>query len=359
MTRQPGRGMKRRTFVSAGSAAIAIAILPSPLRAAGTTKQVNVYSFDTYIGDNTIANFTAATKIAVRYDVYANNEELFAKLKTKNPGYDVIVPSDYMVETMIGAKMLIPIDKAKIPNLANIDPAFTNPRFDPGMKYSVPYMWGTVGIGYRKSKVKGEPARWSYIFGPEADAYKGRIVALDDQRVMIGVALKYLGYSLNSTKKEEIAAARDLLIKAKKNFKTFSPDGGQDILLAGDADLVVEYNGDIIQVMRQDKDLSYVLPKEGSMRWTDCLCVPKGAPNPDNASAWINFVQNAKQNAEIVGTIHYATPNAAARKLVDPADLKNPIIYPPDAILAKCEMVIDLGKNTRLYDEAWTAVKAA
>jgi spermidine/putrescine transport system substrate-binding protein len=220
-------------------------------------------------------------------------------------------------------------------------------------------MWGTVGIGYRKSKVKGEPASWSTIFGPEANAYKGRIVAIDDQRAMIGAALKFLGYSLNSTKKEEIAAARDLLIKAKKNFKTFSPDGGQDILLAGDADLVVEYNGDIIQVMRQDKDLSYVLPKEGGMRWTDCLCIPKGAPNPDNALAWINFVHDAKQNAEIVGTIHYATPNAAARKLIDPADLKNPVIYPSEASLAKCETVIDLGKNTRLYDEAWTAVKAA
>ena len=347
----------RRAFLAGSAAAIAVSLSPARSRAA-EEKKLNVYNFDTYVGERTLADFTAASGVAVRYDTYANNEELFAKLRKKNPGYDIIVPSDYMVETMIAAKMLIPIDHKKIPNLSNLDKLFTDPKFDPGLKFSVPYMWGTVGIGYRKSKVQGIPVSWSYIFGPEANAYKGRIIPIDDQRAVLGAALKYLGYSLNSTKSEEIEKARDLVIAAKKNFKAFSPDSGQDALLAGDADMVIEWNGDIVQVMRKDKDLSYVVPREGAQRWTDCMCIPKGAKHPEAAHAFINFVHDAKNNAHIVNTIHYATPNAAGRKLQSQEDHQSPAIYPSEEALAKCETVIDLGKATKLYDQAWTKVKA-
>lgn len=351
--------LTRRRFLAGGAAVAAASLLPRDADAQKKKGKVNIYSFDTYVGDDTIDDFTAATGIDVRYDTYANNEELFAKLKTRNPGYDIIVPSDYMIQTMIAAKKLLPVDKSKVPNLANIDKSFLDPKYDPGSKYSVPYMWGTVGIGYRKSKLQAVPDSWSFIFGPRADAFKGRIVVLDDQRTMIGAALKYLGFSLNSTNPAEIAQARDLFVRAKKNIKAFSPDSGQDALLAGDADLVVEWNGDIVQVMQQDPDLSYSLPKEGGMRWTDCLCIPTGAPNPDNALAWINFVNDPKNNADIANTIRYATPNLAARKFVAPDDLKNPAIYPSEAALAKCETLIDVGKATRLYDEAWTKIRAA
>jgi len=355
------RTIGRRSILAGGAAALAVALVPARegrAQAKKGAKTLNVYNFDTYIGDKTLANYTAKSGFAVRYDTFANNEELFAKLRKKNPGYDIIVPSDYMIETMIAAKMLLPIDHAKIPNLSNIDKAFTNLPFDPGMKHSVPYMWGTVGLGYRKSKVQGIPVSWSYVFGPEANAYKGRIVPIDDMRAVLGAALKYLGFSMNATKAEEIAKARDLVLAAKKNFKTFSPDSGQDMLLAGDADLVIEWNGDIVQVMQKDKDLSYVLPKEGGQRWTDCLCIPKGAKNVDAAHAFIDFVHDAKENAHIVNTIRYATPNAEGRKLQNAEDQQSPAVYPSAEALAKCETVIDLGKATRLYDQAWTKVKA-
>lgn len=358
MTRKP-TPLTRRHFLAASAGLAAASAFPAAVFAQKKPGKLNIYSFDTYVGDNTIDDFTAATGITVRYDTYANNEELFAKLKTRNPGYDLIVPSDYMVQTMIGAKKLMPIDKSKIPNLANVDPSFLDPKYDPGSKYSVPYMWGTVGLGYRKPAIKGVPDSWSYIFGPEADALKGGIVALDDQRAMIGAALKYLGFSLNSTDPIQIAQARDLLIRAKKNIKAFAPDSGQDMLLAGDANLVVEWNGDIAQVMKQDANLSYSLPKEGGMRWTDCLCIPVGAPNPASALAWINFVNDPKVNAGIASTIRYATPNVAARKQLSPDDLKNPAIYPSEAALAKCETLIDVGKATPLYDQAWTKIRSA
>lgn len=358
MNRKP-TPLSRRCFLAGSAGLAAAAMLPSAGFAQKKAGQLNIYSFDTYVGDNTIDNFTAATGITVRYDTYANNEELYAKIKTRNPGYDLIVPSDYMVQTMVMAKKLMPIDKSKVPNLANVDPKFLDAKYDPGSKYSVPYMWGTVGLGYRTTSFKGVPDSWSYIFGADADSHRGSIVALDDLRAMIGSALKYLGYSLNSTDPVQIAEARDLIIRAKKNIKTFAPDSGQDMLLAGDADLVVEWNGDIVQVMKQDPSLSYSLPKEGSQRWTDCLCIPVGAPNPNSALAWINFVNDPKVNAAIANTIRYATPNLAARKLINPGDLKNPAIYPPEAILAKCETLVDLGKATTLYDQAWTKIRSA
>lgn len=358
MIRKP-TPLTRRRFLAGSAGLAAAATFPAAAFAQKKPGKLNIYSFDTYVGDNTIDDFTAATGIVVRYDTYANNEELFAKLKTRNPGYDLIVPSDYMVQRMIAAKKLVPIEKGKLSNLANIDPSFLDPKYDPGSKFSIPYMWGTVGLGYRTTSYKAAPDSWSAIFGPDADAHKGSIVALDDQRAMIGSALKYLGFSLNSTDPVQIAQARDLIIRAKKNIKAFAPDSGQDMLLAGDADLVVEWNGDIAQVMKQDPSLSYSLPKEGGMRWTDCLCIPVGAPNPDSALAWINFVNGAKVNAGIASTIRYATPNLAARKLLNPDDLKNPAIYPSEAALAKCETLVDVGKATQLYDQAWTKIRSA
>lgn len=355
-------GPSRRTVLKSGLtvalAAPAVGGLAGRAFAA-EEKQLNVYNWDTYIGETTVSDFTSETGINVQYDLYANNEELFAKLKAGNPGYDVIFPSDYMVATMIELGMLVPLDHGKIPNLKNIDPDpnFTNPPFNPGLKYGVPYMWGTIGIGYRKSKVDGVPDSWAVIF--DSDKYAGRISLLADQRAMIGLALKYLGYSMNTTNEDEIAEARDLLIKAKKNIKAFAPDAGQDMLLSGEVDLAVEWNGDIVQVMGEDDDLSYIVPKEGALVWMDNICIPTGAPHPDNAHAFINFIHDAKVNAEITNTIHYATANAAAKPFLLEADLANPAIYPPAEVVAKCEALVDVGDATRLYDEAWTAIQAA
>ncbi|HLB07096.1 MAG TPA: spermidine/putrescine ABC transporter substrate-binding protein [Alphaproteobacteria bacterium] len=362
MTRAPVRGVSRRSVIK-GGLAVAVAS-PALARLSGKAfaaeeAQLNVYNWDTYIGETTLSDFTAATDINVQYDLYANNEELFAKLKAGNPGYDVIFPSDYMIETMISLGMLVEIDHGKISNMANIDPDpnFSNPPFNPGLKYGVPYMWGTIGIGYRKSAVSAVPDSWAVIF--DSDEYAGRISLLGDMRAMIGLALKYLGYSMNTTNPDEIAAARDLMIKAKKNIKAFAPDAGQDMLLAGEVDLAVEWNGDIVQIMEEDDDISYVVPNEGTMVWIDNICIPTGGPHPDNAHAFLNYILDAQVNADIANYIRYATSNAAAREFVTPEDLANPAIYPPAEVVAKSESLIDVGDATRLFDEAWTAIQAA
>ena len=349
------RQLRRRDFL-AGTGAAALALSFGGKAGFAATGEVNVYNWDTYIGDTTLQTFTETTGVEVTYDLYANLEEMFAKFQEGNPGYDVIFPSDYMMETMIAAGMLEELDHSKIPNFKHIDPNFLNPSFDPGCKHNIPYFWGSVGIGYRKSKVDA-PTSWGALF--DSDQHSGRIALLADSRFVLALALMYLGHSANSTSAEEIGEARDLLIRQKKHLKGFVPDSGQDMLIAGDIDLVMEWNGDVLKVMEEDDDLSYVVPDEGSVLWIDGLCIPKGAPNRENAYKFLNHIHEPEVNAEIANTIHYATSNKSAREFVNESDRNNPAVYLPDEIVAKCQLLIDVGDALRLYDEAWTAIQAA
>src|SRR5690606_28009553 len=192
--------------------------------------------------------------------------------------YDVIVPTNDFVERMIRAEMLMPLDHDKIPNIANIEERFMDAGFDPGRRYSLPYMWGTIGIGFRKSRMDEVPASWKWVF--DSDRYSGKIGLLGDGLTVIGQALKYLGYSMNSKDPKEINEAAELIIAQKPHIKVFADDNGQDLLLSGEVDITQEWNGDILQVMEEDDDLDYVVPVEGGMLWEDCLCIPNGAPHP-------------------------------------------------------------------------------
>jgi len=349
-----GPGFSRRNFL-AGTGAAAVA-LSFGGRSASASGELNVYNWDTYIGETTLETFTQSTGIEVQYDLYANLEEMFAKFQAGNPGYDVIFPSDYMMETMIAAGMLEELDRSKLPNFANIDENFLNPSFDPGCKHNMPYFWGSCGIGYRKSKV-GEIDSWKVLF--ESDEFSGRMALLADSRFVMGVALLYLGHSANTTNPDEINAARDLLIEAKKHMKGFVPDSGQDMLISGDIDVVMEWNGDVLKVMEEDDDLTYVIPKEGTVIWVDGVCIPKGGPNSENAYKFLNHVHDAQVNAEVANTIHYATSNKAAREFVSEADLNNPAIYAPDEVVARSQALADVGDALPLYDAAWTEIQAA
>lgn len=345
----------RRRFLQ-GTGAAAVAVSFGAGSAFAQEKKLNVYNWDTYIGDTTLQSFTDKTGIEVQYDLYANLEEMFAKFQAGNPGYDIIFPSDYMIETMIAADMLVELDRSKIPNFVNVDEAFLNPSFDPGCRYNAPYFWGSVGIGYRKSKV-GEVDSWKILL--EDDKHSGRMAMLADQRFVMGVALLYLGYSANTTNSDEINAARDLLIKTKKHLKGFVPDSGQDMLISGDIDLVMEWNGDVLKVMEEDDDLTYVIPKEGTVIWVDGLSIPKGAPHMDLAYEFVNHIMDANVNAEIANTIHYATTNKAARAHVAKADLENPAIYASDEVVQRSEALADVGDALPLYDAAWTEIQAS
>jgi spermidine/putrescine transport system substrate-binding protein len=348
---------RRKLLAGTGAVAAGLTILPR-FSLAEEEKKLSFYNFDTYIGENTLAEFNAATGIEVKLDLFADGDELFTKLKAGNPGYDVIVPNDKNIERMIKANMVMPMDFSKIPNVANVDPAFMKPSFDPERKFSLPYMWGTVGIGYRKSKVEGVVDSWKFVF--EDERYAGRIALLGDQEHSVGLALKYLGLPYNSLDPAHLQKAKELLIAGKKLVKKYADDNGQDLLAQGEVDLTVEYNGDIAQLIAEDEDIGYSVPTEGSNVWEDGLCIPTGAPHPNNAHAFINYIFDAEAGKHIAETIQYATPNAAAKALMDVKYTSNPAIFPPAEILSKCEYAQYLGEDgTKLRDEVWTAVQAA
>src|SRR6187200_684566 len=218
----------RRQLLQGGASAIAgLTFLPR-FALSDEEKKLNFYNWDTYIGETTLVDFNTATGIEAKMDLYADNDELFAKLKAGNPGYDVIVPTNDNLERMIIAGMVIELDHSKIPNMANIDTPFQDATFDPGRKHSIPYMWGTLGIGYRKSKVQEPVDSWKVVL--DEPKYAGRISLLGDASNVIGSALKYLGYSLNSVNPEEVKKAEELLIAGKKNIKVYADDNGQDLL---------------------------------------------------------------------------------------------------------------------------------
>ncbi len=350
------KSINRRTVLK-GTVASGIAVLaPSSLFA--QSGKVNFYNWDTYIGETTLEDFTNETGIDVQYDLFADNDELFAKLKGGNPGYDVIVPTNDYVERMIEGEILQPLDHTKIPNMKNVNVKFMDAAFDPGRKFSLPYMWGTIGIGYRKSAVNGVPDSWSYLL--DSQEYANRISVLGDGQTVLQMAMKYLGKSLNDWSDENIAAAEEMILKQKPNITAFAPDNGQDLLLAGEVDLAMEWNGDILQIMEEDDDIGYVVPKEGGLLWEDTLCIPKDAPNVDNAHALINYILDGKVGADIAEFIFYASPNDAAREHLSEEYLNNPAIIPSEATLANSEVSIYPGLDVaRKIDDAWTRIKAA
>ena len=358
MKRKPHHGLSRRRFLSStGAVAVGLTFLPYRARAQEEQK-LNFYNWDTYIGETTLADFQEATGIVPQMDIFADTDEMFAKFREGNPGYDVIVPSNDYVQRMIEADMLMPLDHDKIPNMANIGSRFLDPSFDPGRKYSLPYMWGTIGIGYSTERVPDTPDSWKILY--DSGELSGKISLLAEARTVIGLGMKYLGHSLNSNDPAHIAEATELLIAQKRHIKVFADDNGQDLLASGEVDLCQEWNGDIAQLMTEDDTVNYIVPSEGSMLFEDDLAIPKGAPHPENAHAFINYIFDAAAGAAIADFIQYATPNEAARELMSDDYKNNPAIFPPDDVIAKCEPQNYEGEDViRMFDEAWTRIQSA
>lgn len=355
-------GQPTRRSLLASTGAVAVGLTLNGLVSGCTKSQgahLNFYNWDTYIGDTTLADFMAATGVEVQMSLFANNDELFAKLRGGNQGYDVIVPSNDFVERMIQADMLELLDHRLIPNARNIAPAFRDVNFDPGRRFSMPYTWLVIGIGYRKSVFPGfVPDSWKWVF--ESDKYKGRIGLVAESGNLFRLVYKYLGFPMNSTDLAHVQAATELLIKQKPNILLFHDDDGQNLLEAGDIDIVIEYNGDVAQVMREDHDLDFIVPHEGSELTSDCLCIPKGAPNAILAHKFINFMLDGQVGADITKAIQYPSPNQAAVALLGTDYSHNPAIFPPKEILAKCDYAHYLGDSfTHVIEDAMTKVRAA
>ncbi|MGB3535455.1 MAG: spermidine/putrescine ABC transporter substrate-binding protein [Microcoleaceae cyanobacterium] len=319
---------------------------------------LNLYNWSTYISPKVIAQFEEKYNVKVNYDTYDSNESLYAKLKPGNPGYDVAFPADYMVKIMIDEGMVEPLDKNKIPNLLHIDNKFLNPPYDANNQYSVPYQWGTLGIGYNIEATGVEVDSWEIMFDPE---FAGKTAWLDDMRYTFGAVLMYLGLDPNTTQEEEIQQAKNFMIENKTTVAAFVPDTGQLLLSQGEVDLTMEYSGDIFQVMEDNPNLRYVIPQEGSIIWTDNMVIPQNAPNKKLAEKFIDFVLEPEMSASISNFINYGTPNKTAieQQLIKPENINNPSIYPSEQVFSKLKYLEDVGEATVLYDEAWSEVKLA
>ena len=328
-----------------------------------TSKELNLYGWSEYVPQELLDAFAKEYKIKVNYDTYASNEELLAKLQAGKTTYDVIIPSDYTVAILIAQKMLEPIDLGHMPNFANVDDLFKNPYYDPGNQYTVPYQWGSVGIAVNTAKVTKPITKYADLWDP---AFKGKLVVLDDEREIIGMALLVLGYDKNSTDPAQLDAAKKKLIELKPNIKLYDSDSPKTALLSGEAVAGVVWNGEASLAHQENAKITYVLPEEGMGVWIDNLAVPKGAPHKDAAIAFLDFVLRPDMSIMITKAFPYSSVNKAALELLktkEPDTYKSymdfPATNPPADAVKKGHLVKDVGDATTLWDKVWTEVKGS
>ncbi len=320
---------------------------------------LNVYNWTTYIAEDTISNFEELCGVTVVYDTYASDTEIQPVLEGGNQaGYDVVVPTDSTVYDLIAADLLRPLNFDNIRNFANISQQLKNPPYDPDNKYTVPYQWGTIGIGYNKTKVGREITSWKDMFD-----YQGSVAWLDDERAMLGVALRLLGYDPNTDNSDEVAKAADYLKSHAANLKVIAPDDGQDRLANGEEDMVVEYSGDIFHLIADCKcnDFAYIIPEEGTRVWVDNMAVPASAPHPELAEAFIDYVLDSQVGADISNFTAYASPNQGAidNGLIQQSYLSNPAIYPNADVSKSLFYVVSSPNLAPIFTQNWDALKAA
>lgn len=317
---------------------------------------LNVYNWGDYIDEQVLDIFEEETGIRINYNTFATNEDMYVKIKSGAGEYDVIFPSDYMIEKMIREELIRPVDTAGMENYGQIGDTFKNLGYDPENMYSVPYMWGTLGIVYNSDVVSAEEASsWGVLWDSK---YKKDILMLDSQRDTIGIALKKLGYSLNSTDERELEEAKQSLIKQKPLVLAYGIDEIKDKMMAGEASLGVMWSGDGVLAGNESENLVYSVPEEGTNIWFDAMCIPANSPNPEAAELFIDFMSRpdiALMNTEY---IEYSTPNTGAFEMLDEEVQNNKAAYPDLETLGKSEVFVDPGEYIKVYDRIWTEIKA-
>jgi len=317
---------------------------------------LNVLIWSNYISPRVVRAFEEKTGVRVNIETYDSNEALLAKLQAGVVAYDLIVPSDYMVRILIRENLLRPLDLTRLPNLRHLDPSALRLPFDPTNTYSLPYTRGVTGIGYRKDKIAGPIGSWADLWDAR---WRGRIVMLDDMREVFGAALKLLGYSLNSTDPEQLRQARDLLRRQKPLVRAYDSANFDQLLLSGEAWIAQAWDGQIIKARRENPNIEFVIPREGTTLIVDNLCIPRSAERPDLAHDFINFLLDPAVAAENMNDIMYLMPNRSAWPRLRPELQRHPIFSIPPEILRRSEYLQDLGPTTVLYDRYWTEVKLA
>ena len=322
----------------------------------GKENVVNIYNWSNYISTEVLKEFTQETGIKVNYTTYDSNETLYAKLKA-NPhtGYDVIVPSTYFVDRMRRQGMLQALDKSRLSNFKNLNPALLNKPYDPGNHYSIPYFWTTTGIVVNtRVHAPNQFQHWADFWNP---SHRNQLLLLDDVHEVFSMALLVLGYSPNDTEPEHIRRAYLKLKQLMPNIRLFNNDGVKALYIDEDLSVGMGWNGDIYQASQENKALDFIYPKEGFVVSIDSMAIPIGASHLNNAYIFINFILRPDIAKKISLAIGYATPNLAAYKLMPKSILNNPIIYPDSKVLQRSVVQTDVGAAERIYQKYWELLK--
>jgi len=321
-----------------------------------------VYNWTEYLDPDIRAQFEAECGVKVTEVYYDSNEVLLATLQTGGANYDVIIPSDYMVQTLISENLLEPLDFNVVTHIDNYGATFTHRYFDPEQKYTVPYFWGTTGFVVDTDVVPNPQSSWKMLFEPTPETC-GKLSLLDDQRETIAVALLYLGYSVNDTDPAHLEEAKNLLIEQAECVKAYDSQTNDDLLVQGETAIAHMWVGDYLLASNPDnggrESIQYFIPEEGCVIFEDNLAVPVSAQHKYTAMVFINYLSEpeiAAQNAEYVG---YGSPNAAALEFIDPELLANPSLYPSEELIQKMQWLEDVGPALELYDRIWTEFHAA
>lgn len=345
-------------YVWLGGLVLAVAVVVGVLVAidSDTTKTLRIFIWEEYINPEVYRRFEQEFAAKVIEDNYGSNEDMRAKLQAGGAGYDLVVPSDYMVALLRKDGLLLPIDLSRIPNLTHLAARFRDPSYDPGHRYSVPYQWGITGIGYNKSQVIPPPTRWADLFEPAwMGPYRRRISMLNDMREVIGAALVASGHSPETTDPQHLAEAQALLQQQKPFLAKYDSESFEDSLASGETVLAQGWSGEIAMAQSQNPDIAFTVPSEGAFVFVDNWAIPKGARQKELAEEFINFVLRPDISAMIVNHARYASVNEAAKSLIKPEILNGPSYFWPEG--TKLWWLHDFDDAGRLYERVWLELK--
>jgi spermidine/putrescine-binding protein len=323
---------------------------------ADTTKTLRIFIWEEYIDPDIYRLFEQEFGAKVIEDTYGGNDDMRAKLQAGGAGYDLVVPSDYMVTLLKKDGLLLPIDLSRIPNLMHLAARFRDPTYDPGHRYSVPYQWGITGIAYHKSQVIPPPTHWANLFDPAwIEPYTNRISMLNDMREVIGAALVSRGYPPETADPQHLAQAQASLRQQKPLLAKYDSESFEDSLASGETVLAQGWSGEIAMAQSQNPDIAFIIPGEGTFVFVDNWAIPKGARQKELAEEFINFVLRPEISAKIVNHARYASVNEVARPLIRPEILNGPSYYWPEG--TQFWWLSDLGDASRLYERVWLELK--
>lgn len=326
-----------------------------------TSKELNLFVWTEYIPPDMQECFELVYGVKVNRDEYSANEEMYAKLSAGGTAYDLVQPTDYIVSLMIRQGLLQKLDHAKLPALKNFDPNYLNFSFDPNNEYTIPYQAGTDAIVVNTDAVSNPPKSWADLWNPD---YAGRMVFLDDSRAVIGATLLTLGYDVNTTDPAQLDEAKAKLAELVPNVKLFDSDSPKTALIAGDVDLGMTWTGEAFLAQQEKPSIQYVYPTEGAILWQDNWAMPKDAPHPDLAYAWLNYTMQGNIFWMMLRDFPYTNPNQAAldyakenQKDIYDAYINSPITNTPAEAIKNGHRIDDVGDALPLYDQIWTEVK--